>query len=36
MVEAPMGEKTEFGWQIWPDITGGLGPIYFSKIKRIK
>ncbi len=36
MVEAPMGEKTDFGWQIWPDITGGLGPIYFSKIKRIE
>ncbi len=31
----PIGEATEFGWQILPDFSSGFGPIYFSHIKRI-
>ncbi len=27
-------EKTEVGFQIWPDRFHGMGPIYFSKIKK--
>ncbi|MEW5814356.1 MAG: RsmB/NOP family class I SAM-dependent RNA methyltransferase [Spirochaetota bacterium] len=30
-----IGEKTVFGWQIWPDTSSGLGPIYFSKIRKL-
>ncbi len=32
---SPIGERTEFGWQILPDQCSGFGPIYFSLIKRI-
>jgi 16S rRNA C967 or C1407 C5-methylase (RsmB/RsmF family) len=32
--EAPEGESTRFGFQVWPDISGGRGPIYFAKCKR--
>lgn len=27
-------ERTEFGWQILPDISGGWGPIYFAIVER--
>jgi 16S rRNA C967 or C1407 C5-methylase (RsmB/RsmF family) len=33
---APRGERTEHGRQIWPDRTGGRGPIYFSRIRKLK
>lgn len=32
--DSPMGEATEFGWQILPDHAEGFGPIYFSKIRK--
>lgn len=32
-VSAPFGERTEFGWQIHPDLHGA-GPIYFAKVIR--
>ena len=33
-IEASMGEPTEFGWQIWPDVCEGWGPIYYSHIQK--
>nr|WP_318680533.1 RsmB/NOP family class I SAM-dependent RNA methyltransferase [uncultured Treponema sp.] len=30
----PQFEKTEFGYQILPDVQNGAGPIYFSIIKK--
>lgn len=33
-VEAPMGEPTRYGWQVWPDRAEGRGPIYFAKYRR--
>jgi 16S rRNA C967 or C1407 C5-methylase (RsmB/RsmF family) len=27
-------EKTEFGFQIFPDLFAGIGPIYFSRLKK--
>lgn len=33
-VSAAMGERTEFGWQIHPDLHGA-GPIYFAKVTRV-
>ncbi len=33
--EFPVGEPTEFGWQVLPDTTG-WGPFYLSMIKKIK
>jgi 16S rRNA C967 or C1407 C5-methylase (RsmB/RsmF family) len=32
-VEAPMGEATQYGWQIHPD-RHGAGPIYFCKLTK--
>lgn len=32
----PFLEKTEFGYQILPDRSGGYGPMYFSIIRKIK
>ncbi len=32
--DSPLGEATEFGWQILPDVTSGFGPIYFSLVQR--
>jgi len=29
-------EKTQFGFQIFPDCAQGAGPIYFSRLKKIK
>ncbi|MFC1586261.1 RsmB/NOP family class I SAM-dependent RNA methyltransferase [Fibrobacterota bacterium] len=29
------GEKTRYGWQIYPDICLGSGPMYVCKIKRV-
>jgi 16S rRNA C967 or C1407 C5-methylase (RsmB/RsmF family) len=29
-----VGERTELGFQIFPDIASGAGPIYFSRIKK--
>ena len=29
-------EKTQFGFQIFPDRAQGAGPIYFSRLKKIK
>ena len=31
--QASMGESTQFGWQIWPDVCQGRGPIYFARIR---
>lgn len=31
----PIGETTEFGWQVLPDQCSGFGPIYFSKFNRL-
>jgi 16S rRNA C967 or C1407 C5-methylase (RsmB/RsmF family) len=28
-------ERTEFGWQILPDVSGGWGPIYFAVVERV-
>jgi 5-methylcytosine rRNA methyltransferase NSUN4 len=33
---APWGEKTQYGWQIWPDEAGGRGPIYFARIAKLE
>ena len=33
--DSPLGERTEFGWQILPDQSAGVGPIYFSLVRRI-
>lgn len=33
-VEAPLGEASEYGWQIHPD-RHGAGPIYFCRLTRI-
>lgn len=27
-------EKTEFGFQIFPDLASGIGPIYFARLKK--
>ncbi|MFP4384524.1 MAG: RsmB/NOP family class I SAM-dependent RNA methyltransferase [Spirochaetia bacterium] len=35
-VSAPWGEKTGYGWRIWPDRSGGRGPIYFSRIRKLE
>ena len=32
----PSYEKTKYGYQILPDVTGGAGPIYFCLIKKLK
>ncbi len=29
------GEPTSHGWRIWPDRDRGLGPIYFSRIRKL-
>jgi len=29
-------EKTKFGFQIFPDLSSGAGPIYFSRLVKIK
>jgi len=34
-VTLPWGEKTDFGWEIFPDKSEGRGPIYLSLIKRL-
>lgn len=35
-ISLPEWEKTEYGYQILPDVQKGAGPIYFSIIKKIK
>lgn len=32
--KAPLGEATEYGWQIFPDRGAGWGPIYWSHMRR--
>ncbi len=32
---ARLGEPTELGWILLPDRAGGLGPIYFSRVRKI-
>ena len=32
----PAWEKTKFGYQILPDVSGGAGPIYFSVIRKLE
>jgi len=34
LIDFSLLEETAFGWKIWPDKTGGLGPIYFSLLKK--
>lgn len=35
-ITLPEYEKTKYGYQILPDLSGGAGPIYFSIIKKLK
>ncbi|WP_027728566.1 RNA methyltransferase [Treponema sp. C6A8] len=35
-ITLPQYEKTKYGYQILPDVSGGAGPIYFSIIKKLK
>ena len=35
-VRAETGEASEFGWRIWPDSCGGMGPMYIAKVRRIR
>lgn len=35
MGEGLVLERTEFGWQILPDVSGGWGPIYFAVVERV-
>lgn len=35
-INIPEVEKTEYGFQILPDVTQGAGPIYFSIIHKLK
>lgn len=30
----PSGEATAYGWQIWPDLCAGRGPIYLARLRR--
>ena len=32
----PFGEETQHGWALYPDKLNGIGPIFFSVIKRIR
>lgn len=34
-IDLPMGEKTDYGWQIWPD-KDAQGPMYISRLNREK
>lgn len=29
------GESTEFGWQLFPDVCDGIGPIYLCSLKKM-
>ncbi len=33
--QIPVGEPSEYGWQILPDTAGGIGPMFIAKIKRL-
>ncbi len=28
------GEATQYGWTMWPDTANGLGPIFYTRIKK--
>ena len=32
--QPPIGEATEFGWAILPDVCGGAGPLYMATLQR--
>jgi 16S rRNA C967 or C1407 C5-methylase (RsmB/RsmF family) len=33
-IEPPAGEAAKYGFHIWPDRSGGIGPIYLSLLKK--
>jgi len=34
-IHESIGYETKFGWKMWPDTDAGVGPIYYTRLKKL-